>query len=67
VRVWLDFIEFGDSDPRKRGRRGNGRVIVQNADDNGQGALGVCYTVQTSPEAWIYSRGFFCVCIVLCS
>lgn len=67
VGVRSDCIEFGDSDPRKGERRGNGRVVVQNADDNGRGGLGVYYTARTFLEAWIYTWGFFCVCVVLCS
>ena len=45
-------------------RRGNGHVFVQNADDNGRAGLGVYYTARTSLEAWIYTWGFFCVCVV---
>lgn len=67
VSVRSDFIECGDSDPRKGERRGNDGVVFQSADANGRGGLGVYDTARMSLEAWIYTWGFFCVCVVLCN
>ena len=65
MKVRSDFIEVGDSEPRGGGGRGNGHFVVQNADENCRAGLGVYYTPRMSLEAWIYTWGFFCGCVVL--
>lgn len=60
--VRSDFIEYGVSNPRRGEKRGNGLVIVQNADDNDRAGLGVFFALHERLSKHGFTLGF-----LLCS